>query len=67
MNEASFFVFKGKIKNQAYNLNDESIKILKKNQITDDFIKASDQLNLKALTKTVTKFYICFPKVLDKN
>lgn len=62
--EAAYFVFKGKIKNQAYNKNDEPIRILKKNKKVEDVVEASDQLNLKALSKAVTKYFICFPKVV---
>ena len=62
--EANYFIFKGKIKNQAYNKKAEPILILKKDMTVQDVIEASDQLNLKALSKTVTKYYICFPKQL---
>lgn len=62
--EAEYFVFKGKIKNQAYNKTSEPIHILKKDRTIEDVIEASDQLNLKALSKPVTKYYLCFPKVL---
>jgi len=62
--EAEYFVFKGKIKNQAYTKTGEPIHILKKDRTVEDVIEASDQLNLKALSKPVTKYYLCFPKVL---
>ncbi len=62
--DAQYFVFKGKIKNQAYNKNLEPIRILKKDKTVEDVIEASDQLNLKALSKPVTKYYMCFPKHL---
>lgn len=62
--EADYFVFKGKIKNQAYNKTGEPIHILKKDRTIEDVVEASDQLNLKALSKPVTKYYLCFPKVL---
>ena len=62
--EAKYFIFKGKIKNQAYNKCLEPIRILKKDGTVEDVIDASDQLNLRALSKPVTKYYICFPKVL---
>jgi hypothetical protein len=29
-------------------------------------VEASDQLNLKALSKPVTKYYICYPKQLEE-
>ncbi|MCW4467763.1 HD domain-containing protein [Flavobacterium sp. MFBS3-15] len=62
--EAEYFVFKGKIKNQAYTKTGEPIHILKKDKTIEDVVEASDQLNLKALSKPVTKYYLCFPKVL---
>lgn len=62
--DVKYFVFKGKIKNQAYNKTGEPIHILKKDRTVEDVADASDQLNLKALSKPVTKYYICFPKVL---
>jgi hypothetical protein len=67
LNDATYFVFKGKIKNRAYNNVTEPILILKKDKTIQDVVLASDQLNLKALSKTVTKHYICFPKSLTKN
>jgi HD superfamily phosphohydrolase len=63
-NEADYFVFKGKLKNQAYNKSSEPIRILKKDNTIEDVVEASDQLHLKALSKPVTKYFICFPKVM---
>lgn len=65
--EAEYFIFKGKIKNQAYNKEAEPIRILKKDKTIEDVVEASDQLNLKALSKPVTKYFICFPKQLIEN
>ena len=62
--DAHYFVFKGKIKNQAYSKEAEPIRILKKDKTIEDVVEASDQLNLKALSKAVTKYYICYPKQL---
>jgi HD superfamily phosphohydrolase len=62
--ECAYFIFKGKIKNQAYNNATEPIQILKKDKTIEDVIEVSDQLNLKALAKPVTKYYLCFPKQL---
>lgn len=62
--EAKYFVFKGELKNQAYNKAGEPIRILKKDKTVEDVVEASDQLNLKALSKTVTKYFICYPKEL---
>ena len=62
--EANYFIFKGKIKNQAYSKVAEPIRILKKDKTIEDVVDASDQLNLKSLSKFVTKYYLCFPKQL---
>ena len=60
--EATYFVFTGKTSNTAYRAKEEQIKILYKNGKTKDVAKASDQFNLKALSKPVVKYYICYPK-----
>jgi len=60
--EASYFVFTGRIENKAYDLEKENINMLMNNGKITDVAKASDHLNLKALSKTVTKYYICYPK-----
>jgi HD superfamily phosphohydrolase len=65
--DAKYFIFKGKIKNQAYDKDAEPISILKKDKTIEDVVEASDQLNLKALSKPVTKYFICFPKVLAEK
>jgi HD superfamily phosphohydrolase len=62
--EANYFVFKGKLKNQAYNKENEPISILKKDGEIENLVDSSDQLQVKALSKSVIKYYICFPKIL---
>ncbi len=64
VSDTAYFIFKGKIKNQAYSKEAEPIRILKKDRTIEDVVEASDQLNLKSLSKLVTKYYICFPKQL---
>jgi HD superfamily phosphohydrolase len=64
--ETKYFIFKGKIKNQAYSKDAEPIRILKKDKTIEDVVEASDQLNLKALSKPVTKYFICYPKQLEE-
>jgi HD superfamily phosphohydrolase len=59
--EAKYFVFRGKISNQAYNKN-QPIKIASKNGTIEDIVNASDQLNLQALSKPVNKYFLCYPK-----
>lgn len=62
--EVAYFVFKGKLKNQAYNKESEPISILKKDGTIENLVDSSDQLQVRALSKAVTKYFICFPKVL---
>lgn len=60
--EAEYFVFKGEISNQAYHIKSQQINILYKSGKVVEVAKASDHLNLKALAKPVTKYFICYPK-----
>jgi HD superfamily phosphohydrolase len=64
LQDASYFIFKGKIKNQAYSKVAEPIRILKKDKTIIDVVEVSDQLNVRSISKLVTKYYICFPKQL---
>ena len=59
--EIPYFVFTQEIKNQAYTSEKPILIINKKGKLTD-IAKASDQLNLQALTKPVIKHIICYPK-----
>ncbi len=60
--ETSYFVFQGILENKAYDRYEQNINILRKNGKIVDVAKLSDHLNLNALSKTVTKYYICYPK-----
>ncbi|QCW99804.1 HD domain-containing protein [Aggregatimonas sangjinii] len=60
--ETAYFVFSGEIEHKAYDLDKQNINILKSNGKLIDVARASDHLNLKALSKPVTKYYICYPK-----
>lgn len=60
--EAAYFVFTGKLENQAYSMEKDTINLLRKNGKIVDVAKASDQLNIEALSKSVIKYYMCYPK-----
>ncbi|WP_019038656.1 HD domain-containing protein [Psychroflexus tropicus] len=60
--DAEYFVFEGSTSNLAYQPDKEHINIWYKSGKIKDVSSASDQLNLKALSKTVIKHYICHPK-----
>lgn len=59
-----YFLITGEITNNALNRDGENILILSKNGKARDIRNASD-INLSALTKTVRKYFACFPKELD--
>ena len=65
--DSNYFIFKGKIKNQAYSVQAEPIRILKKDNTVEDVVEASDQLNLKSISKEIIKYYLCQPKQLTKS
>ncbi|NMH28844.1 HD domain-containing protein [Flavobacterium silvaticum] len=64
LHEASYFVFKGKIWNQVYNKQMEPVRIIMKDGSVEDVIDRPDQPSLRALSKPITKYYMCVPKHL---
>lgn len=62
--EADYFVFKGKLKNIAYNKESVPIRILKKDRTVEVLEETSEQSQVKAMSKAVTKYFLCYPKVL---
>ena len=60
--EINYFVFSGNVANDAYRGDKIGINILFKDGTTVDIAKASDQLNIEVLEKTVKKYYLCYPK-----
>jgi len=63
---SKYFLITGEITNNAYDKHNEKILVLDKTGKTKDMQHASD-INLTALTKTVRKYFLCFPKELDIN
>lgn len=62
--DADYFVFSDSVMNKAYSPEGFNIKILYRNGKTDDIAHASDQYNISALTKPVTKYFLCSPKII---
>ncbi len=62
--EASYFIKTGSVSNSAYIASGQSIKILRKHGEVVDVAEASDLPNIKAMSKIVTKHYLCAPKQL---
>ncbi len=65
--EASYFMKTGSVSNSAYIASGQSIKILRKHGDVVDVAEASDLPNIKAMSKIVTKHYLCTPKSLFKQ
>jgi hypothetical protein len=59
-NDIDYFVFTDKLTNNAYNERKEVIKLLLKDGSTVDISKASDNLNISALSKPVEKYFLCY-------
>ncbi len=62
--EASYYVVSGEVENSAYKPNNVKINILLKDGSVMDIAKAGDQLDVAVLSKTVKKYFICYPKNL---
>ncbi len=58
---SQYLLITGELTNNAYNRYNENIKILQKNGQVKDMESASD-INLSVLTKTVRKYFVCYPK-----
>ncbi|MBI9055083.1 MAG: HD domain-containing protein [Bacteroidales bacterium] len=60
--ELEYFVFTNHISKEAYSVLDEKIQILYKDGSLVDIADASDMLNTSILSKTVRKYFLCYPK-----
>jgi hypothetical protein len=60
--EASYLVTKGEVSNAAYLAQGDHIKIMRKDGSLEDVAQAVDLPNIKAISKIVKKYYLCWPK-----
>jgi len=63
--ESHHFVYSGKTINRAYNQKSDKIFIVDKNAHLTDIATASDNFNIKSLSKPVSKHFLCYPKELN--
>jgi HD superfamily phosphohydrolase len=63
--EASYFAKDGKLSNAAYEMKNAKINVLMKSGKIVDIASASDLPNIKAMSKIVKKYYLCFPKIVS--
>tara|TARA_Y100000589_G_scaffold80816_1_gene74690 strand:- start:52201 stop:53229 length:1029 start_codon:yes stop_codon:yes gene_type:complete len=61
--ETNFFIYSDTLKNNAYNESKQNINILMKSGEIVDLSKASDNLNISALSKPVEKYFLCYPNL----
>jgi HD superfamily phosphohydrolase len=62
--EANFFVVYGVLSNAAYQAGSQKIKLLRKNGEIIDIVEAADLPNIKAMSKIVKKYFLCYPKLV---
>ena len=61
--DVAYFVFSDIIQNKAYNIGkNKRISVLLKNGKIADIANASDLSNIIAMSETVEKYYLCYPK-----
>ncbi len=62
-NDLDYLLYNGKLLHSAYQQHKHPIKLLSKNNSLIEFAKASDQLNIEALSQPVTKYYLSYPPI----
>jgi HD superfamily phosphohydrolase len=65
--DAAFLVVSDSISNYAYSNMDDRITIMDKQGGTCDIADASDILNISVLSKTVRKYFLCYPRFILEN
>ncbi len=60
--DTHYFVYTESVMNKAYNPDGFNIKVLYRTGEVADIVNASDQYNISALAKPVTKYFLCYPK-----
>jgi HD superfamily phosphohydrolase len=62
MDEANYFVISDTIENSAYKQESDKILIKEKNGSVTEIVNVADMLNIRALSGTVSKYFVCYPK-----
>ncbi|MDF1575808.1 MAG: HD domain-containing protein [Bacteroidales bacterium] len=65
--EAEYLVVSDSISNYAYSDMDDRITIMDKSGNTRDIADASDILNISVLSKTVRKYFLCYPRFIKEK
>jgi hypothetical protein len=65
ISEIDYFVMSDTIENSAYSQDTDKILIKEKTGEITEIVNVADMLNIKALSNTVSKYYLCYPKEID--
>jgi len=60
-----YFLFDGKVSNQAYNKKEGAIKVLLKDGSVKEWGTVDSQFDTKTLTQPTTRYYFAYPKGID--
>jgi HD superfamily phosphohydrolase len=60
--DLAYFIYSDRLRNKAYNEQKQHINLLFKNGQIMDLSKASDNLNISALSTPVEKYFLCYPR-----
>lgn len=60
--DCNYYVFSGSVSNMTYAPSAPRVRIADKNGVTREITEISDILDHKALSKEITKFFLCYPK-----
>ena len=63
--EVNYLVFTKKVSNNTYQNSKTQINILMQNGEIKDITDASDQFNVDTVSKTVNKYFLCFPELTN--
>lgn len=64
--ETEYLVVSDSISNYAYSNMDDRITIMDKQGAARDIAEASDILNISVLSKTVRKYFLCYPRFINE-
>jgi HD superfamily phosphohydrolase len=57
-----YFVIRDRLVNNAYNAKSDKINILYKDGTVKDIAEAADTLNIRSMSETVEKYFLCYPR-----
>jgi HD superfamily phosphohydrolase len=63
--EAAYLVVSDSVSNYAYSDLDDRISVLDKKGGIRDIAEASDMLNISVLSKTIRKYFLCYPRFVE--